>query len=46
MTPKEARKVLSNFGIEYSGTGETIISTSPEAGSSVPFNSTVRLMLG
>lgn len=46
MTPKEARSYLSNFDIEYSGTGENIISTSPEAGSSVPINSTIRLMLG
>lgn len=46
MTPKEARNYLSNFDIEYSGTGESIISTSPKAGSSVPINSTVRLMLG
>jgi len=46
MTPKEARSYLSNFDIEYSGTGESIISTSPEVGSSVPINSMIRLMLG
>lgn len=46
MTPKEARTYLNDFDIEYSGSGETIISTSPEAGSSVPIDSTIRLMLG
>lgn len=46
MTPKEAREQLSNLNIEYSGTGNTIISTSPKVGSSVKINSTIRLMLG
>lgn len=46
MEVKEARKKLSNFQIEYSGTGNKIISMSPEAGSSIPINSTIRLMLG
>lgn len=46
MTPKEARSSLTDFSIEYSGEGERIISTSPEVGSSVPINSTIRLMLG
>ena len=43
---KEARDKLKDFTIEYSGSGESIISTSPEGGSSVPINSTIRLMLG
>lgn len=43
---KEARDKLKDFTIEYSGSGESIISTSPEVGSSVPINSTIRLMLG
>lgn len=46
MDPKEARKQLNNFNIEYSGKGDTVISMSPEAGSSIPINSTIRLMLG
>ena len=43
---KEARDKLKDFTIEYSGSGDSIISTSPEVGSSVPINSTIRLMLG
>lgn len=46
LTPKEARAQLSNLNIEYSGTGDTIISTSPKVGSSVKINSTIKLMLG
>ena len=46
MTPKEARKLLKDFNIEYSGRGEKVISMSPEAGSSIVVGSTVRLMLG
>ena len=45
MTPKEARELLSNFTIEYSGSGNKIISMSPEAGSKVAIGSTIRLML-
>ena len=45
MTPKEARELLSSFTIEYSGTGNKIISMSPEAGSRIAVGSTVRLML-
>lgn len=45
MSPKEARQELSNFTVEYSGTGNKVISMSPEAGSKVPVGSTVRLML-
>ena len=46
MNVKEARDYLKDFTIEYSGSGDSIISMSPEAGSSVPINSTIRLMLG
>ena len=46
MTAKEARKKLSIFDVEYSGTGDVVVSMSPEAGSRVVVGSTVRLMLG
>ena len=46
MTPKEARNYLKDFQIEYSGTGEKIISISPAPGNSIPTNSQIRLMLG
>lgn len=45
-TVKEARDKLKDFTIEYSGSGDNVVSISPEAGSSIPINSTVRLMLG
>ena len=45
-TLKEARDKLKDFTIEYSGSGDNVVSISPEAGSSIPINSTVRLMLG
>ena len=43
---KEAKELLKDFTIEYSGTGDKIISTAPSSGSSIPINSTIRLMLG
>ena len=46
MNVKEAREYLKEFNVEYSGSGDTIIDMSPEAGSSISINSTVRLMLG
>ena len=46
MDVKTARNYLKDFDIEYSGTGNKVISMSPEPGSSIPINSTVRLMLG
>ena len=46
MTAKEAREKLGDFDVEYSGTGEKVVSMSPEAGSRVVVGSTVRLMLG
>ena len=45
-TIKEAREKLKDFTIEYSGKGDVVISMSPTSGSSIPINSTIRLMLG
>lgn len=45
-TPKEASKILSKYNVEYSGSGNTIISQSPEAGTRLEEQSTIRLMLG
>ena len=46
MDINEAKKELKEFQIEYSGTGEKIISTSPEAESRIPEGSIIRIMLG
>lgn len=46
MTPKEAAKTLSKYSIEYSGSGNIVVSQSPEAGTKLTEESTVRLMLG
>ena len=45
-TPDEAKKLLEHFTIEYSGSGEKIISQSPSAGTRLEDGSTVKLMLG
>ena len=45
-TPEEAKKLLEHFSIEYSGSGEKIISQSPSAGTRLEDGSTVKLMLG
>lgn len=42
---KDAKKLLSNFTIEYTGTGETVISQSPEANTNLEDRGTVRLLL-
>ena len=42
---KEAKKLLSNFIIEYTGTGETVISQSPAANTKLEDRGTVRLLL-
>jgi len=42
---KEAKKLLKGFKIEYSGSGETIVDTSPSPGDKVKENSTVKLLL-
>jgi stage V sporulation protein D (sporulation-specific penicillin-binding protein) len=46
LTKKEAKSSLKNFSIEYSGSGKTIISQSPEAGIRIAEGETVRLYLG
>ena len=45
-TAKEATKILSNFVLEYSGSGDVIVDQSPKAGTRLEEGSTVRLMLG
>ena len=45
-TPKEASKVLSNYTVEYSGSGSIVVEQSPEAGTRLEEGSVVRLMLG
>lgn len=45
LTVKEAKKQLVNFSIEYTGTGEKVVSQSPEAGEKQEDRGTVRLLL-
>ena len=45
LTVKEAKKQLVNFNIEYTGTGERVISQSPEGGEKQEDRGTVRLLL-
>lgn len=45
MTKKEAIKSLSGFTIEYSGSGDKVISTSPSAGARVKEGSIIKIML-
>lgn len=45
-TPEEAKKILEHFALEYSGSGNKIISQSPSAGERLEDGSTVKLMLG
>ena len=45
MNVKEAKKLLSNFTIEYTGTGETVVSQSPDANTKLEDRGTVRLLL-
>jgi stage V sporulation protein D (sporulation-specific penicillin-binding protein) len=42
---KDAKKLLSNFTVEYSGTGEKVVSQSPEANTKLEDRGTVRLLL-
>lgn len=44
-TVKEAKKALRGFKIEYSGSGEMVVDTSPSPGDKVKENSTVKLLL-
>lgn len=46
LTKKEATSILKNFSIEYSGSGNNVISQSPEAGSRIVEGENVRLYLG
>jgi stage V sporulation protein D (sporulation-specific penicillin-binding protein) len=45
MNVKDAIKILDKFKVEYSGSGSTVISMSPSAGSRVAEGSSIRLML-
>ena len=45
MNVDNAREMLKNFKIEYSGTGDRVIGMSPDAGSRIPEGSIVRLMI-
>lgn len=45
MTKKEAKKSLENFTVEYAGTGDKVVSQSPEAGTRVEEKTVVRLLL-
>lgn len=46
MSLNEAKKSLSSFKVDVEGTGTKVIAMSPEAGSYIPLDSTVRLMMG
>lgn len=45
MDVKEAKKLLPNFTIEYSGTGNKVVSQSPTAGEKLEDRGTIKLML-
>lgn len=45
MTKKEAQKFLTNFTVEYTGTGDKVVSQSPDAGTRVEEKTVVRLLL-
>lgn len=44
-TAKEAAKELTNFKVEYSGYGKTVVEQTPSAGERIAAGSTVRLLL-
>lgn len=46
LSKKEASTVLKNFTVEYSGSGNKVISQSPSAGTRIADGSNVRLYLG
>lgn len=46
MKIEEAKKVLKDFTIEYTGNGNKVIFMSPTAGTSIMKGSTIRIMLG
>ena len=43
---EEAKKILSEFEIKYSGKGSYVVEQSPSANTRIPKGSTIRLMLG
>ncbi len=43
---EEAKKILADFEIEYSGSGDYVIEQSPSAKERIPKGATVRIMLG
>lgn len=45
LSVEDAKKVLSDFSIEYTGSGNIVKSMSPSAGSNIAIGSKVRLML-
>lgn len=46
LSVKDATKILKNFQVEYTGSGDRVLSQAPVAGTSLPQNSTIRLLLG
>lgn len=46
MSADEVKKVLTNFTVEYAGSGEKVVGQSPEAGTRVEEGTIVRLLLG
>ena len=45
MSKKEATNLLSHFTVEYSGSGDKVVSQSPEANTRIEENTVVRLLL-
>lgn len=45
MNKKDASKILKDFTIEYSGSGDRVIDVSPEAGTKIKENGIVKLLL-
>ena len=46
MTKKEAKKLLTNWHIEYVGTGDKVITQSPNSGERLATDETIVLLLG
>ena len=46
MNIEDAYKFLKGLTITYSGNGDKVISISPEPGSTIPVNSTIKILLG
>ena len=44
-TLKEAKTLLKDFKIEYTGSGEIVISQTPNAGERIPRGETIRILL-